>query len=502
MVILNKQKIIKAFNLRKFFDNSICANLTVGDNWNLNLVNTKKGGGIVYFIIIVGIVSTILMGLVTVVVSQVKYSLHTVARAQALGVAEAGVGFYRWYLTHQTDGKTAAQIMDFWENGNPYGINVPYEADFDGRGKYSIGVTPPEIGSTAVTLVVTGWMYGSEDVKRTIRVRLRRPSWSEYAMVVNADVRLGSGTETFGPVHSNGGVRFNGVAHNTVSSTQTTYTDPDTGLTKPGVWTEWAGEYNTSMSAPVFGGGKSFPVAAVDFAGVAADIAMLRGEAQTNGLYFDNSDYGRHLTLRTDGTVLVRRVILYDTSSNAITTEGSAQTYTIPSNSVIYVDDNIWVDGQIDSKKITIVAADQTASTTPNIYIGNDVLYTNYDGTDVIGLIAAGDIEIIRDSEDDLRIDGALMAQTGRVGREHYGTYCTAWTTWWWWTWCTNWGQDIKTTITTYGSIATNQRYGFAWSDGTGYINRNLIYDNNFLYTPPPFFPTGTHYEADLWEEL
>lgn len=475
------------------FTHKICANLQ-----RLH----RAGSGMVYFIIVIGIIGTILMGLTTVVVSQVKYSLHTATRAQALHVAEAGVNFYRWYLTHQTDGKTAAQIMDFWANGNPYGIGTPYEADYDGRGMYNIVVTPPETGSTAVTLTVVGWMYGSADVTRTIRVRLRRPSWSEYAMVVNTDVRLGSGTETFGPVHANGGVRFNGVAHNTVSSTQTTYIDPDTGITRPGVWTEWAGEYNTSMGASVFGGGKDFPVTAVDFAGVAADMAMLRTEAQTNGLYFDNSNYGRHLVLHTNGTVSASRVLLYDTDSNAITSESNATTYTIPDNSVIYVDDNIWVEGMIDGKRVTIVAADQTAATTPSVYIGNDVRYTAYDGTDTIGLIAAGDIEIIRDSEDDLRIDSALLAQTGRVGRQHYGWYCTAWTTWWWWTWCTNWEQDVKTTITAYGSIATNQRYGFAWSDNTGYINRNLIYDNNFLYTPPPFFPTGTHYEADLWEEL
>jgi hypothetical protein len=45
-------------------------------------------------------------------------------------------------------------------------------------------------------------------------------------------------------------------------------------------------------------------------------------------------------------------------------------------------------------------------------------------------------------------------------------------------------------------------RYGFSWTDGTGYITRNLYYDNNLLYYPPPYFPTGTQYELDLWEEL
>jgi hypothetical protein len=50
--------------------------------------------------------------------------------------------------------------------------------------------------------------------------------------------------------------------------------------------------------------------------------------------------------------------------------------------------------------------------------------------------------------------------------------------------------------------MATNLRYGLAYSDGTGYTNRILIFDNNLLYWPPPYFPTGTEYSIDLWEEL
>jgi hypothetical protein len=90
------------------------------------------------------------------------------------------------------------------------------------------------------------------------------------------------------------------------------------------------------------------------------------------------------------------------------------------------------------------------------------------------------------------------LAQTGRVGREFYtGGSCG----------CGSHScEDHKNTITVYGAIASNQRYGFAWIDGcprdTGYLNRNIYFDNNLLYYPPPYFPTGSQYLLDLWEEL
>lgn len=457
----------------------------------------KKGAATVYTLIIMSVLSVVLLGLISFVLAQMKYSFHQAARAEALQIAEAGVHFYRWYLSHQTDGKTAQQIEAFWASGEAYGITAPYERTYADRGTFRITVTPPAPGQTSVVVESQGWTTRNPNVTRTVRVRLRRPSWSEYAILSDADTRFGDGTTVFGPLHSNGGIRFDGVAYNTVSSARETYTDPDTGLTQPGVWTSWPGGYNTSMNSTVFVAGTEFPVSGVDFGSVTTDISLMRTEAQTNGVAFDDAGYGRHIILHPDGTFEARVVTQYDTESNGIIAEGSPQVYTIPNNSIIYVDDNIWVEGRIDGAHVSIVAGDHTGAQTPRILIGKDVLYTSYDGSDIIGLVATGDIEIIRDSEDDLRIDAALLSQSGRIGRAHYGWYCNAW----WWFWCIDTVYDIKTTITINGALATYQRYGFAWTDGTGYINRNLIYDNHLLYQPPPFFPTGTHYIPDLWEE-
>ncbi len=51
--------------------------------------------------------------------------------------------------------------------------------------------------------------------------------------------------------------------------------------------------------------------------------------------------------------------------------------------------------------------------------------------------------------------------------------------------------------------IASNKRYGFSYTDGTGYDIRNIIYDANMLYAPPPSFPLTTdQYSIISWEEV
>ena len=104
----------------------------------------------------------------------------------------------------------------------------------------------------------------------------------------------------------------------------------------------------------------------------------------------------------------------------------------------------------------------------------------------MIGVISTTASRLPEKSFDNLEIDATLLAQNGRVGREYYYFSSYRW----------------RDTITVFGSIVTNKRYGFAYTDGTGYDIRNLYFDNNLLYYPPPFFPTGTVYELDLWEDL
>ncbi len=476
-----------------------------------NRRNNLNGFIAAYALVAAAVVTTLLTGLLVFVSVAQRRGSDEISRQQALQLAESGVYFYKWYLAHNLDGKNAQQIRAFWDSGTVYGTDSPYvvevvDNDGNAMGKYSLNVTVPSVDSTIATVESTGWTYQHPEIKKSVKVRFRRASWSEFSVLANDEMRFGAGTNVQGPIHSNGGIRFDGVANNQVSSAVVSYIDPDTGVTRPGVWTSQSDEN------AVFLAGKKFPVPAVDFNGVTTDLALIKSEAISDGLYFAGDTYtkivcgwfwnhgwhwqcnsqekpvaGYHITLRADDKIEKRLVYSSGVTTFDISSESSAEILNIPSNGLIFIEDNVWVDGTIDTARVTIASANLASDAIEtNIYINNDIRYTHTDGQEVLGLIAENDISIGLYSENYLQIDAALLAQKGRVGRDYYGFS----------------SYRSRNTITVYGSIATNHRYGFAWTDGTGYANRNLIFDNNLLYTPPPFFPTGTTYDLDLWEDL
>jgi len=211
---------------------------------------SKKEGYIsVYILIATSIAVTLLLGLVIFVSGAQRRSYDEVARNQALQIAENGIYYYKWYLAHNLDGKNVQQIKTFWQSENPIGVADPYEAevqDFfgDAIGKYRIEVDPPDPSSTIVIVESTGWTYRHPEIAKSVQVRFRRPSWSEYSVLANDIMRFGAGTNVFGKIHSNNGIRFDGVANNIVTSAVEEYydSDPDVHDHKPGVWTSQSDE--------------------------------------------------------------------------------------------------------------------------------------------------------------------------------------------------------------------------------------------------------------------
>jgi len=482
----------------------------------------KKGSALAYGLVIMTVVSIILVSILQFISSQVRLSIHSGNKEQSFQLAEAGVYFYRWYLAHETETLNAKQLNEFWASGNALGVGGVYEKEFpegDPIGKYQIEVEAPEANSTIVTVESTGWTYKNPDMKRKVRVRFRKPSWSEYAVVTDSDIRFGEGTVVNGKIHSNGGIRFDGVAYNLITSHKDTYDDPDhSGGVEFGVHTHESPidplpPANAPVRNDVFVAGRQFPVPLISFTGFSEDNDFIKDEAKAglsgdgctnNGCYFDDSEYGREIILKSNGTFDVRIVASMDSYTHSVSLyrrydrpnrtcsnrsdSRCVRNYQIPDGGIIFVENDVWVMGEVSNKKITIVASDNSivnpASYGKNIYIGEDNLnYSSYDGNDIIGLVAQKNISVIFDCLSNLTIDAALLAQNGRVGRDYYPL-------------------NYKNSITVNGSIATKLRYGFAYTDGTGYQDRILHFDNNLLYYPPPYFPTGDAYAIDLWEEL
>lgn len=264
-----------------------------------------RGSVLAYVLMIMAVCMILLTSIIIFVVSQLQYSLKQHDKGQALHIAEGGVHFYKWYLAHQLDGRTANQVQAFWSGGTALGQNAPYVQSFD-NGEFSITVTPPAIGSTIVYITSIGHTTSNPALTRTIKVRLRRPSWSESAVVANDYMYFGPGTEVSGRIHSNSGIRFDGLAHNLVTSSVNQYNDPDhvggneLGIhthvnVPPGVGLNMT--YRAAEAPPnappnridVFEAGRQFPVAPVDFSGILGDLALMKTEAIAGrGKYFDN----------------------------------------------------------------------------------------------------------------------------------------------------------------------------------------------------------------------
>lgn len=471
----------------------------------------NQGQILIQALVFGAIAAFFISGLVSWFVISYKASRQTLNREQAIQIAEAGIDYYRWHLAHAP--------QDYQDGTGGPGPYIHDFRDKDGNiiGQFILNITPPPLGSSLVTIESTGRVSADTNISRGITVRLAKPSIAKYAVAANDVMRFGEGTEVFGPIHSNQGIRFDGLAHNIISSAVANYDDPDhSGANEFGIHTHvFPTDPLPPASVPsrsdVFEAGREFPVPAVDFTGITADLAQMKSDAQANGFYRPSAGaLGYHIVLGTDDTFDLYRVTnLVNPPSgctNSLNQSGwgtwSIQNqqlignFPFPANGIIFLEDDIFVEGQINTARLTIVAAffPDNPPFRKNIIVNNDLLYTNYDGQDTIGLIAQGSIHIGMVSEDDLRIDAALIAQNGRVGRYYYRP--------------PSWGSQrcspyhIRQTITSYGMIATNQRYGFAYTDGNGYQTRNLIYDANLLYGPPPSFPlTSDQYITISWEE-
>jgi len=518
----------------------------------------SKGSVLAYMLIVITISVVLLLSILQYVVSQIKNGTHSENREDAFQIAEAGMNFYKWYLAKEMETRTTPQdVLDYWANGDPIGTEHDcdeagaYVREFDSggvEGHYCLEVAPPDEWSTIFTVKSVGWSDKEPGMKRTVQARFRRPSFSEHMVVGNQQFNLNEETVAHGKLHSNEGISFNGTAYNIVSSEQETYHYLGWILgigagERPGVWTYWPGEYNDTLNEPVFQVGKQVGTAQGathwDFPSVNSYIDFARTESQeginppekadscnpsghtfcdSNGCYFTDCGEGQHIIF-AGNTMTVCTVNSFCTSNfcwkglnpwyygkysikNYKKADGSsgtcdscsgacASTYTIPTNGAIFVEDNAWVEGTLgDSthhKKVTVVATNE-ADAEKSVLIGrNNLTYSSYDGDDILGLLGANNIEIIRYSQDNLRIDGALMAKSGRVGRDFYLL-------------------DIPNSITFFGSIISygtfNVGKGIIPTWDVGYQHAYLNFDNNLLYSPPPFFPTGTGYSMDLWEEL
>ena len=477
-----------------------------------NLKFNERGQLTIIVLLFGSLAIVVLAGLILWVDSNLRAAQRTIHRDLAFRIAEAGIEYYRWHLAHAP--------LDYQDGTGQLG---PYVHDFYDKlgnkiGEFELDIIQPLIGVTVVTVRSTGRIEGVSGLEKTIEVKMAKPSFAKYAAVLNDNVRFGPGTEVFGQIHSNGGIRFDGLAHNIVTSAKDKYDDPDhSGSNEFGVHTHIAPTDPLPPAAvpsrpDVFMAGRQLSVPVVDFNGITEALSEIKADAQASGSYFGPSgDDGYEVVLKTNDTFDIYRVnslvnppsgcTNYLSQSGwgtwSINTKTFIGNYPIPTNGLIFTEDKVWIKGTIDTARVTIASGrfPDNPTTRSSIAVTSDILYTNYDGQDVVSLIAQNNLNIGMISGTDLRIDAALIAQNGKVGRYYYrppgggSNRCSP--------------HHTKNSITSYGMIASYVRYGFAYTDGNGYQLRNLLYDSDLLYGPPPSFPlTSDYYEQIFWSEV
>ncbi len=476
------------------------------------LLPSKKRGALLVPVLVFGAVAAIMLaGLVQWVGTNVRLVRSTANRELAFQIAESGLEYYRWHLAH-----SPGDFQDGTGMPGPY-VHVYRNKDGVAIGQFLLTITPPVVGSTMVRIRSEGTVRADVKVKRVLETTLAIPSLAKFAIVNNNSFRIGQGTEVFGPIHTNGGVRFDGLAHNLVSSALASYKDPDhAGSNEFGVHTHMdpldpVPPAAVPNRAAIFQAGRQFPVPAVSFGTFTTDLQQLSTLAQQNGRYFDASQaLGYRLVLKTNDTFDLYKVLTTASLPNgcpqpsgqtgwgswSVQTQSFIGNYTVPANGVVFLADHTWVEGAIDGVRITIAVGHfpENQGQGKSITVNNNLLYTRYDGTDVIGLIAQENVNVGLVSADTLRVDGAIVAKNGRAGRYYYKPPDTQ-------NRCAPY--HARRVITLYGALVSNTRYGFAYTDGTGYGTRNIIYDPNLLYGPPPSFPlTSDQYSALTWREV
>ena len=413
----------------------------------------------------------------------------------ALQIAEAGIEYYRWHLAHASN--------DFQDGTGAAGPYIHDYKDKNGNnlGQFSLNIASPSIGSSIVTITSTGIVNDQPQTKRKIQARLGFPSLADYAFLTNSDVWIGDNEIIHGKLHANGGIRFDGTADAPITSAKETYVcKPIFGsgcnnTIKPGIWGDGSPQSFWKFPAPAF-----------DFNAITIDLSNIKTGAQNGGFYKSSSgSYGYHLIFKSDATLDLYKVTSlrsipspgYGKDVNGvkhyesydIKTQTLLGNYPLPANGLIFIEDQVWVEGTVKGR-VTVGSGKFPANPTTNtsIIIPNNIFYTVKDGTDSLGLIAQKHVLLPRYSPNTLEIDAAMIAQNGSAQRFYYSG-------------------NILDDLVIYGSIISNGIWTWSWvTQGgavvSGYQHTNATYDVNLTYSPPPFFPMGNEYRLISWREI
>ena len=469
-------------------------------------IKSSKGNTLLLILVFMGIFLVMIGGLLSLTIQERKLNLAQTADAQAMQIAEAGLNYYRWHLAHDQEEYELDTGEHEYTDMN--GIAI---------GKYNIEVTPPDPGSTVVTIRSTGWLDDYPHRERVVEAKYGKQSLAHYAFLTNTNVWFGSTENLNGEMHSNGGIRMDGTTNARMTSAKETYNctvEHDCCTCSPADC--WDEDYCPGHSCceqvkdGTWGSGGptdfwDFPVPTIDFDILTTNLSTIRTTARDEGFYIRKSNRkGYQVIFNPNSTFDIYRID--EVKDNREQSEDGStlfwaeqkiknrtfiSTNNMPASGIMFIEDNVWVEGTVNGK-VTLVSArlPDKPSTNTTIYINDNINYSARDGNHTLGLIAQKDILVPRHAPSDLTIDAIMLAQKGHVMRHYYAD------------------QLVQDSIEVYGGIITNQIWTWSWvyCDTCpvidGYTNTLSIYDPNLTFNPPPSFPTTGEYTFISWEEI
>lgn len=472
-----------------------------------NIIFSKEGYMTLYVLVYSSIFLMMIFSLIGFMFTQSKINIVNENKNKALGIAEAGLDYYHWFLAHYPN-----DLQDGTGLPGPY-VHEYLDPEGGAIGKFSLNISGNKKCNTLTSIDInsTGWTYNKPEYKKEVYGKYARPSVATYAYIINSNVWAGAGRDIKGRYHSNGGIRMDGTNQSLVTSSVkdwqcTSSFGCDPTQTKPGVFGSGSGSNLWS-----------FPVTPVDFVGLTADFVNMKKQAQLSGVYLGSlggktNNRGYHIIFKPDGTIDVYKVTntKYDNSIHIddtsrwqkdyyiITGETFLKNYTIPpSCSVIFAEDRVWLEGTVKGK-VTIAAADVTQSNyDPDVILRGNINYTTSDGSDGLTVFAENSVVISPDSPYDMNLNGIFIAQKGYFGRNLYPCWYTS--------------DSKKNSLTINGSIVSNKRVGTKWgytiwprciNEWSGYNTRSNSYDRKLSTDPPPLTPyVSTEYKFIEWRE-
>lgn len=516
---------------------------------------SHKGGILIVVLSATAIFLVVLLGSLSLAVMQIKLYKQKTAQSHAFHIAEAGINNYRWMLYHDEKHyfDTAGCGYDIDCSMGTTTYNNPFDPSPSGiKGAYNVVVhTPKKNGSSVITVRSTGWTDAYPQIKKTIEVSIGKKSWASYSILSNAILHIESGNNVRGKIHSNSGVRMDGIANNVVSASVKKYFDPlHCGAEEYGVHTHTY-EIDPNCDCPtepnscdrderyddaaflagtmpvqylsVFPAGRSFPVPVISFNTLSNNISeMMSLAAEADGQIIDSStnncgisgdcSEGFQIVLN-DNNYTLFGVDGTNCGGFGITGTNNFGSFTYPANGIILVNDRdkLWIEGNIENNRVSVLLFNGAIEQgNADIIISGDITYSNNDGSEALGLIAQRNIEVDRCiANNNLEINAAMITKKGSI--------------------LANGVDPIKNSLTINGSIAAYNGFDFyeeveqtccntckvlIWwvtdcllcgsydcSTETGFNSTSIEYDSNLDYNPPPHFPTTGEYRILSWKE-